>query len=118
MSSSKPRKPVERFLSFIPLAGGRSALILHVGKLTQGYWLSEVGSAIGGRGFELEKVPTREGEKETYHIHVSADGAATCDCPGGTYHGHCKHADAVRKLIERGTLPPAGAGALALPVAA
>ncbi len=117
MSSSKPRKPVERFLSFIPLAGGRSALILHVGKLTQGYWISEVGSAIGGRGFELEKVPTREGVKEVYHVHVSADGAS-CDCPGGTYHGHCKHANAIRKLMERGTLPPAGAGALALPVAA
>jgi hypothetical protein len=114
--TSKSRKLQPLSLSFIPLAGGVSALIIHVGKLATGYWLRETGGRDDGQGFELAKAPSR-GEQETYYVHVGSDGHASCDCKGYEYRGLCKHAEAVRSLIERGTLPPAPTAG-ALPAAA
>lgn len=98
-NSTKPRKPQPRFLDFTALAGGNAFVNLTVGKLAVSYFLEEV-PADFGRGFAVEKV-----NGERYHVHVEAGGSTTCDCPGGNYHGHCKHQDAIRKLIDLGKLP-------------
>ena len=43
--------------------------------------------------------------KMIYHVRCERPGLATCDCPGGTYKGRCKHSAAILKLIELGKLP-------------
>ncbi len=97
----KARKPASRRLTFIPITRGVGRLIIAAGKVLAGYWLHEIGSDIGGRGFVLEKFAG-----ETYHVHVTGPAAAMCDCRGHEAHGHCKHADAVLTLIRLGHLPP------------
>ena len=98
-----------RSLHFIPLAG-ESALILKRGDEMDGFWLKEIRSSLGGRGFELAKAPARGGE--IYHVHIDPrPGYSTCTCAAGTYRGACRHVDAITKLIALDLLPPAGAAA-------
>jgi hypothetical protein len=42
-------------------------------------------------------------QADAYDVCVEFDGHQ-CDCPGHQAHGHCKHVDALKILIERGTL--------------
>lgn len=67
--------------------------------------------------------PGRCGNVPVWYVHeLAADGTGavepyvvtlaggegfgdSCTCPGGKYHGHCKHADGLRCLTERGHLP-------------
>jgi len=105
-TKTRVRKQVVRTLNFIPNIfplDGTAALIIRTGKLLVGYWLTAIPSAIGGRAFELVKGERRGGE--TYHLRILSDGRAECDCKGHVHHGHCKHGDALLKLLELGELP-------------
>jgi hypothetical protein len=55
-----------------------------------------------GCGFELVKLMAEE--PAVYHVLLEQDGRS-CDCKGHLQHGHCKHADAVLKLVQLGKLP-------------
>ena len=95
------RKPQPRTLNLLnaPTADLWGALVLTVGKLTEGYLIREI-PADFGRGFEVYKAR----ETTTYHVHIDA-GRVSCTCKGGTYCHKCKHADAVSELIRLGKLP-------------
>lgn len=84
-------------------------------------WLSHVGYALGvlelaagGRAdaYSVEPIHNDAGvlgvrflkaDGAVYDVGIDGRGA-TCTCPGGTYRGHCKHADAVAALAARGAL--------------
>lgn len=66
------------------------------------YTVREIDCEIGGRGFAWTKSEIAVTET-VYHVRVTPDNTS-CDCPGGTYRGRCKHADATVKLIELGRL--------------
>ena len=72
-----------------------AVLTIDQGKKTQRYWLT-VNSQ---EDFTLRKwmAPESDQPGELYTINTRRK---TCTCKGNTYHGHCKHVDAVRKLIE------------------
>jgi hypothetical protein len=63
------------------------------------YVLEEIGTDTpGARGLSLTK------EDGTVY-NVELDGAShSCDCKGHTRHAHCKHSDALARLIELGRL--------------
>jgi hypothetical protein len=76
---------------------------------TTSYAVSEipVGNGFDGRAFTLRKLEAEANAPtcETYDVFVARNGLDNiCDCPGHTYKGYCKHVDALRGLIERGTL--------------
>jgi hypothetical protein len=61
-----------------------------------------------GMGFEFKKCPdcVHEIDDAVYHVHYDpARRLSTCDCKGGTCHGHCKHPEAIVALIHSGKLP-------------
>jgi SWIM zinc finger len=64
------------------------------------YWVRRIGSDFGD-GFELQKFSTFG--NDIYHVHLSNEGHS-CDCPGGTYHGRCKHMAALAKLRDHGRI--------------
>lgn len=77
-------------------------LAIRKGKAEDLYTVRElpVGAGFDGRGFALLKDRTGE-----HHNTFLADtGQDSCDCPGGTYTGRCKHLDALRHLIDSGRL--------------
>lgn len=53
-----------------------------------------------GQGYEVEK---RFADSEVYHVHHGHHGM-TCDCPGGTYKGNCRHEAMVKEAIAKGLL--------------
>ena len=69
------------------------------------YTLKEI-PADFGRGFTLTKCAAGTGsDREADAYHVNVDGACdSCTCKGHTYRDRCKHADALRFLLARGTL--------------
>lgn len=64
------------------------------------------GEGFEGRAFHVRRVQGRGPEPtEHYDVLVSAIvGHSTCDCPGHTYHGRCKHADALTAAVLAGDL--------------
>jgi hypothetical protein len=72
------------------------------------YYLSEVPSDLGGRGFLLEKWHTerKPGEPDAYHVHVGGE-QESCECRGHlrwSFRTVCKHRASIRKLISEGRL--------------
>lgn len=62
-------------------------------------------AADAGRGFKLAKVSEgTDAEAEGYSVFACGQSAPKCECKGFYYAGHCKHADAVRALLENGWL--------------
>jgi hypothetical protein len=53
-----------------------------------------VDPSIGSKAFRFHKLTA---DDKVYDLHLSPYGWS-CDCPGHTHHGHCKHAEAVKKL--------------------
>jgi len=73
------------------------------------YFIAPVKSAPGGEGFRLERIDEAEdGSRqvgEVYHVLVGGDvEQGCCDCRGHEAHGHCKHHDACRLLVESGRM--------------
>ncbi len=100
-STRKPRPRPERrvHLTIAPDAGRPAAVELSVGKQSGAYLVTEIRTDLGGRAFAVEKISTGA----VYHVRIAPD-VRTCDCKGGTYAGHCKHADSLAALIEAGRL--------------
>jgi hypothetical protein len=87
---------VERF-------AGMAAALLNIRQRGQedAYLLVEL-PATDGRGFQLRKP---DGSSYEVLIHSREMNLDTCSCPGGIYAGRCKHADALRGLVDAGELP-------------
>ena len=71
-----------------------------------GYMLKEIPVDFG-RGFRLEKYAAGTGsdkDEAGYDVHLDEQLGDSCTCKGHTYKGKCKHTDAVRFLVSRGTL--------------
>lgn len=58
----------------------------------------------GGRCFRVRRVAGRGADPgQHYDVYCSPEpGASTCDCPGHTYHGRCKHVDAIAAAVASG----------------
>jgi hypothetical protein len=65
-----------------------------------------------GRSFRLEKVV--DGERPAYVVHLDADHPS-CSCPGGSFHGRCKHLDTMLELQGKGALDKVPAPAAPAP---
>lgn len=52
-----------------------------------------------GKGYEIEK----RFAGEVYHLHHDHHGI-TCDCPGGTYKGNCRHEAILKEAIQKGLI--------------
>lgn len=88
---SARRRPERRF-------GYRDGVLaLAVGARLTHYRLEPVASD-WGRAFRLTKFP--EYGDDSYTVCLEETGAATCDCKGHAAYGHCKHADALRTLLD------------------
>src|SRR5262245_37909277 len=110
----KQRKPPvkpQRFarLNDRPTFDEPALLTLQVGSKEFDYWLRLVPSDFG-EAFQLTKIiPTGDGPAElgeVYHV-LFEDAwpeAPRCDCKGALRWGHCKHADAIKALREKGKL--------------
>jgi hypothetical protein len=93
----RQRKKPQRFCSLTRAEEGTRTLTLRVGKKADAYDLHEI-AADYGKGLELTK-----SDGAVYHVNL--DGlASSCDCPGHTRHGHCKHVDSLAALAAAGKL--------------
>jgi hypothetical protein len=97
----KPRKVVRtvRF-GLAPFEGNPGIIDITVSGKTTSYFVRNIPSDFG-RGFSLEKTGPQDGD--LYHVLLEEDGRS-CDCKGFLRHGHCKHADALLKLVQLGKL--------------
>jgi hypothetical protein len=62
------------------------------------YVVSEVGQLRGERGFQFDRMDLDRPER--WHVRVVGNWME-CDCPSGAYRGDCKHAAAVRQILEQ-----------------
>jgi hypothetical protein len=94
--TTRTRKPRTKPARSCKLYDGNPGLLcLTVGKETLEYWLTA--HEVPGT-YRVRKVLP---ETDCYDIDLAA---GTCDCPGCTRWGHCKHLDAVRALKAAGRL--------------
>lgn len=102
------RKPVNRFLSWTVGDVTAPLPMANIVKIDDGrgdvcsYTVGEIDAFPGAKAFELVKLDLNDGD--IYHVRVVRSDLATCDCPGGTFKGKCKHSAAVVKLIALGKL--------------
>lgn len=86
---------------------GRILTLTDAGKETS-FFLTEIPSQLGGRGWRLEKfaIDCRGQGDEVYHVHLGGE-QDTCECRGHLQHGHktvCRHRAALQALLARGRL--------------
>jgi hypothetical protein len=108
--NGKSRKQVERRVNISKPVGGVYAMHMVIGAGEKarhfGYYLEQI-PADYGLGFHVEKFGTEqvEGEPTEYDVHIDTErGHHSCTCKGNTYHGHCKHVEAVLALIAAGKI--------------
>jgi hypothetical protein len=71
-----------------------------IGKVSFAYLVKKL-RADFGMGFEFRKFDGGD----VYHVHYDpARKWSRCDCKGGEFCGHCKHASAIVALIESGKI--------------
>lgn len=100
----KGRASVKRAAVFEPTGRGQGRLTITAGNATVVYRLTEIGSDIGGRGFQLSKAQADGGD--VYHVLIADEVATSCDCCGWLAHSRCKHVDALQAVLDSGELPP------------
>jgi hypothetical protein len=84
---------------YAPTAG---TVEITAGKAVDEYQIAEFPTGWDGRGFVLAKTA---GDERTYDVFIGRNGQdRRCNCRGFTGHGHCKHVDALAKLIGLGKL--------------
>jgi len=101
----RQRRPHERSVKVLitPCPGQPSLYI----RITQDgeaahYWVDPMPSD-WGIAYRLEK-PGFEGT-DTYDVLLENEQDGSCTCKAGTYHGFCKHQEALRALYRAGRLP-------------
>lgn len=105
----RTRKPVARTLAVVeadPFGGGLVRLTIR-GEQSL-YRTREIpcDPEFGPFGFQYQKLaPDHSTIGTPYSLSVSsrdpAEAVITCDCPGHTFHGFCRHADSLRVLMAR-----------------
>lgn len=104
----RQRKPAERSLAVVirPSAGQPLALVrITQGKEVKHYWVEAVPSD-WGRAFKVQRPGHEDGRCTTYNVCLEENGQAdSCDCPGNTFGGKCRHVSALRVLDSLGQLP-------------
>ncbi len=104
MTAAKPKAPkpppeVSAVCS-PPDAEGRQLVVISVGKETDAYDVKPF-AADFGPAFRVCKLTNR---KEEGDYKVSLHGHGHCDCKGHTFHGNCRHCQALMLLWARGEL--------------
>ena len=61
--------------------------------------LAGIHPEVAVKAYQLAK---QTGDRDVYHIRLTPEGYAECDCKGHQRHGHCKH---VSMLTALGCLP-------------
>ncbi len=111
-TATKSRKRVkpERRVTIGKPCNGVYALAITIGTGEKakhfGYYVRRI-PADFGLAFHFEKFQTEKVENEPSEYDVNLDmqrGSHSCTCKGGTYHGHCKHAEAILALIKSGKI--------------
>jgi hypothetical protein len=64
------------------------------------YMFKEIPCAIGGRGFTLWRLD----KDQRYCVRVGKPEESSCECLGFLAHGHCKHIDGIRILMEQAVI--------------
>jgi hypothetical protein len=77
-------------------------LSITVGKESATYSLVEIEAGFADRAFRISKVST-DGVEADYAVALERQGHS-CECLGFLRHGHCKHSDSIRKLLELGKI--------------
>jgi hypothetical protein len=62
------------------------------------YTFHEVRCDIGGRGFVVHRL----GLGSPYHVRVGTPSESSCECPGFTYTGRCRHVLGLQALMRQG----------------
>jgi hypothetical protein len=102
--TSKQRKPRPQPQRSVRVFRGNGChvLLFTVGRLQTGYYLETIPTDFG-TAFTLEKFACDGGD--LYHVNLDPDsGNNTCTCKGNTYHGHCKHVEALAVLRKAGRI--------------
>jgi hypothetical protein len=104
VQAPRQRKPRQKPQRFVRLTDNPETMVTTLtikqvsasGKETiDVYTLEEIGSDTkGARGFSLTKE-----DGTVYNVELDG-GFHSCDCKGHERHGHCKHAEALAKLLE------------------
>jgi hypothetical protein len=100
LTQTKKRIKPSRTLRLYP--GSPMLLEMTIWRDSFSYWLRPIPSDFG-QAFELRKSIGEGGE--AYHVNLGADVAhSSCECQGFLRWNHCKHLDALHKLIAEGKL--------------
>ncbi|MGH7223520.1 MAG: hypothetical protein ACRELF_09855 [Gemmataceae bacterium] len=106
-TKSRQRVKSERRVHLYNADGNPKLLEMTIGKDSFSYWLKII-DADYGIGLEVRKLVTdgiNPPSDDVYHVHYDpARRLSSCDCKGGTFHGHCKHQEAILALIRAGKL--------------
>ncbi len=102
---SKPPRSVRLLEDATADTQGWFAIRLTVGQDSAAYLVRSIPCAIGGLAFEVEKLNDALQSIEQYHVRIGTPQDCSCDCPGFTYHAHCKHVEGLLALDQGGCLP-------------
>lgn len=101
----KPRSKPARTVQVLQRPGDQAEgrILIAEGKASDVYFLAELPTQIGGRAFRVVKFGSDVGTG--YDVLIGARPAdSTCDCKGHTYHGHCRHVEALATLTNLGRI--------------
>jgi hypothetical protein len=107
MSSLTQRTPKVKPVRTVRVAVGPSEdnpysiIVIRQGNTWDDYAVKRLPSDFGA-AYSVEK--TFNGDGTVYHVHLSDDGAMSCECKGHLRWGHCKHAEALLALRQAGKL--------------